>query len=257
VSVKSKSSAWIYTDADNTLWDTNAIFETAQLKMLSSAESIAGRAAPEAKRVEFLRRYDQAIAKRHHSKLRYPPPLLMRALMFGLEGMSPDDAAVKVVAHGAVPDAEQAHAIAIYQAELARTPPLLPGVLSGLELAAANKVPVYVVTEGSVESARGRAEVLAIKPYIAGILSATKSADLYVRLKERAAPRRAIMIGDQPDRDIRLAHNAGVTTVFVRGRFRPDWHSEEDAAVADAIVETFEAAVTWILDEAKTMEFID
>jgi putative hydrolase of the HAD superfamily len=257
VSVKSKSSAWIYTDADNTLWDTNAIFETAQLKMLSSAETIAGRPAPEEQRVEFLRRYDQAIAKRHHSKLRYPPPLLIRALMLGLEGMSPDDAAVKVIARGAVPDAEEARAIGVYQTELARTPPLLPGVLSGLELATANQVPVYVVTEGSVESARGRAEDLAIKPYISGILSATKTADLYVRLKERAAPRRAIMIGDQPDRDIRLAHNAGVTTVFVRGRFRPDWHSEEDAGVADATVDTFDAAVTWILDEANTVALID
>ena len=32
---------WIYTDADNTLWDTNAVFANAQLQQLTRAERSA------------------------------------------------------------------------------------------------------------------------------------------------------------------------------------------------------------------------
>jgi len=250
VSTRNKASVWIYTDADNTLWDTNSVFAGAQLGMLSRAESIAQREAPTEDRLEYLRKYDQAIAKRHHSKLRYPPALLIRALVLGLGGLSPDASAARVIASGAVPSELEATAISKYQIELTQTPPLLPGVTVGLEVATTHHAPVYVVTEGSVESARERAKALSIDRYISGVLSAVKSRELYLRLKERAAPRQVVMIGDQPDRDIRLAHTAGLTTVLLRSRFRPEWHSNEDAALADAVVDTFDAAVTWVLDGA-------
>jgi putative hydrolase of the HAD superfamily len=249
MSSRNDSSIWIYTDADNTLWDTNSVFAEAQLEMLSSAELIAGRAAQREGRLEYLRSYDQAIAKRHHSKLRYPPALLIRALALGLQGVPADAAATKVIATGAIPDATEASAVSRYQTILARTPSLLPGVLDGLQDAASHDTPVYIVTEGSVDSARIRAKDLAIESFISGFLSAVKSPELFFRLKERAAPRQAVMIGDQPDRDIRDAHSAGLATVLIRSRFRPDWHSEHDAAVADVIVDRFDSAITWILNQ--------
>jgi putative hydrolase of the HAD superfamily len=242
-----KTPAWIYTDADNTLWDTNSVFADAQLEMLSSAESIAQRLAPKDDRLEYLRKYDQAIAARHHSGLRYPPALLIRALVLALDGLSSDLAAAQVAASGAIPSAAELSAISQYQITLAKTPPLLPGVAGGLEMAVANDASVYIVTEGSIELARERAKALAIDQHISGILSAGKTRELYSRLKEKVAPRLAVMIGDQPDRDIRPAHTAGLTTVLLRSRFRPDWHSDKDAALADAVFDTFDMAITWIL----------
>jgi putative hydrolase of the HAD superfamily len=257
MSSRNDSSIWIYTDADNTLWDTDSVFADAQLEMLSSAELIAGRAARQEGRLEYLRSYDQAIAKRHHSKLRYPPALLIRALALGLHGVPADVAATKVIASGAIPDATEESAISKYQTSLARTPPLLPGVLDGLEDAASHDTPVYIVTEGSVDSARKRTKDLAIESFISGFLSAVKSPELFFRLKERAAPRQAVMIGDQPDRDIRPAQSAGLGTVLIRSRFRPAWHSENDAALADVIVDRFDSAITWILNHSEILQSRD
>lgn len=107
--------AWIYTDADNTLWDTNAVFADAQLYLLEHAEKIAGQPTPSATPLEYLRRYDQAIAKRHHLRLRYPPALLIRALVMGLQGAASEDAAAAVMVTGALPSAEEEIALKSYQ----------------------------------------------------------------------------------------------------------------------------------------------
>src|SRR5690349_8683012 len=96
-------AACIYTDADNTLWDTDAVFREAQLGLLNDVENLSERSLSRSDRLEFLREYDQAIALRHHSRLKYPPSLLVRALRAGLSGTAPDEAAARVVAVGAVP----------------------------------------------------------------------------------------------------------------------------------------------------------
>ena len=70
----------IVTDADNTLWDTDAVFRDAQLLLLSRVESAVGAPCPEADRLLFVRRYDQALAQNHHLHLRYPPQLLVRSV---------------------------------------------------------------------------------------------------------------------------------------------------------------------------------
>lgn len=91
-------SAWIYTDADNTLWDTNALFMQAQLALLNAAEQFSGARAPHDNGLEYVRQFDQAIASFHHSRLRYPPALLLRALQEGLKGSSAKDAAQSALA---------------------------------------------------------------------------------------------------------------------------------------------------------------
>ena len=58
------------------------------------------------------------------------------------------------------------------------------------------------------------------------------------------------MIGDQPDRDVRLAHGAGLKSILVMGNFRPEWLVEKDSEGADAIVADFSAAIRWIVDHS-------
>jgi putative hydrolase of the HAD superfamily len=246
---RDKIATWIYTDADNTLWDTNSVYAEAQLGLLKRAEQIAGKCTPSPTPLEYLRQYDQGIAKQHHSHLRYPPSLLIRALVKGLKG-EPWEAAVEhVLTHGAVPTEDEKCAVDAFQADLARVPPLLPSVQEGLRVAHESGIPVYVVTEGPANVARSRQVALGIAQYTNGIHSATKTRELYLRLAEKAAPRRAVMIGDQPDRDIRLAHNAGLTTVLVAGHFKPAWLDKSDSGVADVEVRDFLSGIRWVIEK--------
>jgi len=247
-SMRDVHNFWIFTDADNTLWDTDALYASAQLALLSAAENIAKKQAPAADRLTFVRAYDQEIAARHHSGLRYPPALLIRALVSGVEGQTVQDAGRSVLTAGSVATEDESTALRSYSQILSGVPPILPGVKMGLELARDTGIPVYVVTEGSIELARNRLHALEIEPLIAGVLSATKTADLYGRLIQRAAPKSAVMIGDQPDKDIQLAHCAGMLTILVRGRFRPVWTQTMSAMIADTAAEDFFDAIKWVVE---------
>jgi putative hydrolase of the HAD superfamily len=241
---------WIYTDADNTLWDTNAVFANAQLHLLEYAEHLAGVRAPSSERLSYLRGYDQAIAKRHHALLRYPPALLLRALTLGLRGASLESAVSRVIAEGAIPSGDEEVGLTAYRNGLSRAPDLLRGVPEGLALAHGLKIPIYVITEGPAEITNGRLRDLGIAEYVDGVLSASKSVELYSRLAERAAPKVATMIGDQPDRDVLLPHNAGMQAVLVKSQFRPEWLGDNDETHADAIVGDYLAAVRWVVDQS-------
>jgi putative hydrolase of the HAD superfamily len=245
---RKSTATWIYTDADNTLWDTNSVYSEAQLGLLKRAEQIVGKRAPSPTPLAYLRQYDQGIAKQHHSHLRYPPALLIRALVKGLQGEPWETAVEHVLTHGSVPTDDERSAVETFQADLARLPPLLPSVADGLRLADDAGVPVYVVTEGSANVAQSRLAELGVEKYTNGIHSATKTRELYLRLAEKAAPRRAVMIGDQPDRDIRLAHDAGLTTILVAGHFKPEWLDKSDSDVADAEVRDFLSGIRWVIE---------
>jgi putative hydrolase of the HAD superfamily len=240
-------SAWIYTDADNTLWDTDSVYAKAQLALLQAAEAMSGVESLANTRLEFVRDYDQAIAARHHSRLRYPPQLLVRALREGLGGVSPESAAQHVLAQGAVLSEPETAALSSYSQVLRGIPPLLPSVREGMALAHEHGFPIYVVSEGAIDTLRARLRAHAMDLHVSGTLSAAKSAELYERMKQRAAPNPAFMIGDQPDRDIRLASEAGLQAVLVQGRFRPRWIQTTDRTAAAAIADTFLEAIKWII----------
>lgn len=236
-------SVWIYTDADNTLWDTDALFVQAQLALLDAAERFTGISGPGSDRLRYVRGFDQAIAVGHHQRLRYPPVLLLRALCAGLQGIPVESAAQRALREGAIPASTEAEALHVYADAISQMPPILGGVAEGLALAREQAVPVYVVSEGPQDILRARLQAHDLERLTTGALSAHKSRDLYSRLLQRALPHRAVMIGDQPDRDCRLAHEAGLRTVLVKGRFRPAWVDSSDVDCADAVVTDFLEAV--------------
>jgi putative hydrolase of the HAD superfamily len=237
-------TTWIYTDADNTLWDTDALFAQAQLALLDAAERFTGVFGPDAERLQYVRKFDQAIAARHHQRLRYPTALLLRALCSGLLGISVDLAAQRALVEGAIPaDAEDA-ALRTYEDAISTVPPILKGVAEGLRLAQEKSAPVYVITEGPAEKVRARLLAHGLQGSVAGVLSAHKTRDLYARLLRRAEPHRSVMIGDQPDRDCRPAHEAGMRTILVMSRFIPAWVNASDVDCADAVVNDFEQAIS-------------
>ena len=76
----------VFVDADNTLWDTNAVYAEAQLALLADVEHRVEQQGPAQDRLAWLRAIDQALAERHHAGLRYPPRLLAKATALALSG---------------------------------------------------------------------------------------------------------------------------------------------------------------------------
>jgi putative hydrolase of the HAD superfamily len=239
----------ILSDADNTLWDTDAIFVEAQLLMLELVETEVGLTAPDSDKLSWLRNYDQALAKVDHRRLRYPPGLLVQALALGLSGMGPREAAAASVGGKtrAVP-ADKADAIVSkYGARLEASPNLLPGVLEGLTAARNAGAEVWVLTEGVADRQRTRISDRGLADFIEGVAEVTKTIEQFDRQRRRFAPKPVYVVGDQPDRDIIPARGAGCRAVLVPSRFRPAWHDEAAWTSADHVAESFEEAVAWIL----------
>jgi putative hydrolase of the HAD superfamily len=243
----------ILADADNTLWDTDAVFAKAQSIMLDAVEKERGSSAPADDRLGWLRRFDQALAKCDHRHLRYPPRLLVHALALGLQGTDPTEAAAVSVAGRAKTlsnDAVDA-IVGEYLARLHDLPDLLPGVRDGLAAARNAGVEVWVLSEGVADRQRARVAEHGISDLINGLAEVTKTVEQFDRQRRRFAPRPLYVVGDQPDRDIAPARAAGCRTVLVPSRFRPHWHDDGAWGDADHVTEDFDEGVSWILDDAS------
>ena len=240
----------VLADADNTLWDTDAVFARAQLGLLQAVEAVVGSRPQDAEPLRWLRSFDQAIAAVDQRGLRYPPAYLAHALAAGLLGAPADAAARDVVAgrtHGALSSEIVDDLVGGYLAALAAMPEALPGVHDGLTAAHDAGIEVWVLTEGAAAQQRERASRLGLLEFVRGVTEATKSPEQFARQRQRFGSRPLFVVGDQPDRDITPAKAAGCATVLVPSRFRPTWHRENAWRDADYVASAFDDATSWIL----------
>lgn len=245
----SRSLPIVLADADNTLWDTDAVFADAQLEMLlaiSSQPKEGGRDI----QLAYVRQYDQALAKLDHRHLRYPPVLLAKALALGEKGVDPLTAAQMLVSGQAstvLNDHDIESIVASYTEALSQTPQLLPGVTAGLSAARQAGVDVWILTEGAADRQRERARALEIDTLVKGVSEVAKSRDQFARQRRRYLPALLFVIGDQPDRDIIPAQAAGCIGVLVPSRFRPLWLKDSAWREANFVADRFDTAINWIL----------
>lgn len=238
--------ATVFVDADNTLWDTNAVYAQAQLSLLAAVERRVGRSAPEDDRLQFLRQVDQELALRHHAGLRYPPVLLAHALALVVRG-EPAPSGVrrvlKEVEHGGILSAQDAQDVATdFFSALAAVPRPRAGVLAGLRALHADKVLTIVVTEGAQARIVETAAALGLADYIDRIVEAPKQVRLYSRvMKLSRVPSPMFMVGDQLQRDIAPAKAAGLETIYFPGDFAPKWEPAEDEVCPDHRIVSFDA----------------
>ncbi|MFK4448685.1 putative hydrolase of the HAD superfamily [Caballeronia udeis] len=237
-------------DADNTLWDTDSVYAKAQEALLSRVEAILDIRNLAHGRLDFVRRYDQALAAKHHLHFRYPPIMLVFGLADGLRGGSPDVAArAALTGHRnsdaiSIPLAEQI--VADYVGARDKTPGLLPGVEEGLKLAQRRGLGVYMLTEGRIEKQRKIIEIHGLGWAFESVLEVTKTVTQFRRLRERFASASVTVIGDQPDRDIEPALSAGCSAVLIPSRFRPAWHISDSWESATYVASDFSDAIAWI-----------
>jgi putative hydrolase of the HAD superfamily len=241
------SRSYLCTDADNTLWDTNGVFAEAQLAMLREIESATGLSAPDAddRGLEFLRRIDQRIAAAHPERLRYPPDLLVRGLALALAGDGPEEAAARATQEcSAVPGEDVA--IQHFREQLRVVPPLRPGVEKAIPAVAAAGVPIFVVTEERLPRCRELLDAHDLSSHVCDVISLHKTVEAFEALRRKLGNGRAVMVGDQVDRDIRFAGDAGFETIYFPSAFEPYWSSGYTLA-ADHQIISFEEVVALVL----------
>jgi putative hydrolase of the HAD superfamily len=242
----------VLVDADNTLWDTDAVFREAQLLLLASVEEESGKTCPTLDRLAFVRSYDQALAQKHHLHLRYPAQLLVRSIEAGLTGAQPEPAARDAIAgrllEGRLLDQTAVDAVVSeYTAALSRAPQLLPGVVEGVRLAKDAALHLYVMTEGRIEKQKRLLEFYGLQAFFEGVWELIKEQAQFDRVVARFAGYRVVVIGDQPDRDIVPAKAAGCVTILVPSRFKPYWHAADEYEAADHVATEFLDAMAWCI----------
>jgi len=228
-------------DADNTLWDMNAVYAAAQLALLATIERMLGRRPVEGDRLAYVRSIDQAIAERHHSRLRYPLRLLVLGLVEALSGESVGRAVAKVLTGlRSFNTPELEYAEESYRNDLAAIPALRPGVEGGLIALRAWGAGLIVVTEGGRERVLATAARLQIDGLMDKFIEGPKQPDLFNRLRQLSAvTANAFMVGDQLDRDIAPAKSAGLITIYYPSEFQPRWAPLVDNIRPDYVVHSF------------------
>ncbi len=238
----------VFVDADNTLWDTDAVFANAQLDLLANVEKATEILGPKNNRLKFLREFDQEIATNHHKGLRYPPALLAHCIALGLRGASPHTAA-NIVLRGSTElyllASDDAGRIELAFLELLRnTPKLRTGVQDGLRQLSEQGFTIIIITEGSKAKCDELLKVYELDFLIERVIESPKHPDLYRRVcRLGGGANLAVMIGDQLDRDILPAKEAGLQTIYFPGGFRPKWLPSEADAQPDYSVSSFNEAV--------------
>ena len=128
-------------------------------------------------------------------------------------------------------------------------PPLRKGVREGLVAAYEAEMPVTIVTEESAERCRKFMVGHRLGGLIAGVVSARKTAAVYRDLKRSVATASCcFMVGDQIDRDILAAAEAGFSTFYFPGGFVPFWNAGSGIGEARRI-DRYDTMVSEILTE--------
>ncbi|TIX44736.1 MAG: HAD family hydrolase [Mesorhizobium sp.] len=137
-------------------------------------------------------------------------------------------------------DLEAETAERTFLAAVQRLPDLRDGVAEGIHALHTAGCLITVVTEGSREKAARTARSHGIGHYIDRIIEAPKHLGLYKRvqlLPGVSSP--GYMIGDQLERDIRPAKEAGLITIYYPGGFKPRWEADPQLVQPDFTVSSF------------------
>jgi putative hydrolase of the HAD superfamily len=231
----------LITDADNTLWDTNAVFAAAHLHLLKRIEEAHGRSLRRRDRLAAVRELDEGLALALGGRLDYSPRLLVEALSLRVRDECESARAVRralALRESRASSQAVGAALRAFRADLRTTPALRPGVRRGLGVLRRREVRVMVATEGSASRCRRLIRELRLGDI--PVVAAAKSRSLFERMAATAKPTGGVrfMVGDQLDRDIEASRLAGYVTVHFPGGFQPVW-TRGRAVAADFTIKSF------------------
>ncbi|MEI7909636.1 MAG: HAD family hydrolase [Verrucomicrobiota bacterium] len=217
-------------DADNTLWDTNAVFKSAQEGLIKHfCDAMNLRTPDEA--LQKLRIHDQKIASGHPDGFKYPVSLLLEQLRIDWGGGR------------MIEGWESKRELIASSYQQALEVPAVPfkGLRKTLE-ALRSRGKLLLVTEGRESCIRTELVRLGIEDCFERIEFIQKSPRMFLELLRYSNDDYAIMIGDQLKSDIEFAASAGWRTIWIPGDFRPYW---EETTVGvdrpDIVVDSLDA----------------
>ena len=118
----------------------------------------------------------------------------------------------------------------------------------GLAAAYEAEIPVTIVTEEKADRCRKFVVGHQLEGLIADIVSVRKTSAAYRDLKRSAGMATCFMVGDQIDRDIVAASEAGFSTFYFPGGFEPFWNAGSDIGGARRI-DRYDSMISEILIE--------
>src|SRR5262249_3069524 len=100
---------------------------------------------------------------------------------------------------------------------------------------------IVVFTEGSREKCDALLRHYGLREHVDQIVEGPKQVDTFRRLARlHVSKHPAVVVGDQLDRDIAPAKQAGLITIYFPGGFRPKWTPNEATVMPDHRIESFE-----------------
>lgn len=234
------------TDADNTLWDTNGVYVAAQMQLLDRVHGLVSPDIVLSDRLGWLRSVDQEIAQSHPHGLRYPPALLVATVAAKLSGRHvarPGRSDVDGILSTSLVES----VVDEYLAGLRLIPALGKGVTDGLSELKEAGARVLVVTEGARTRITDTLFAHSLSKFVDQVVEAKKSVPLFARLRATLPDANAWSVGDQLDKDVLPAIEAGLRGIYIEGGFRPVWHP---AVVSDApyqVASSYQHAVATVL----------
>lgn len=238
----------IFTDADNTLWDTNNVFRAAQLDLLDQVENVLGGCVSldEEERLSWVRTIDKRLASSHPDGFKYPVKLLVDHMAFRLvdedKYMHLDQSLPSIEVASYIVQNESEWIQRRFFQKLSNPTKLLPTVLDGLNRFYNNGIKVIVVSEGREEKIHSELQDHNIKHLVERVIVGKKNVDLYEGLASTYAQDRLVMIGDQITRDVIPASNAGFVGILVPSQFDGDITGERTVPKAMLKVANFREA---------------
>jgi putative hydrolase of the HAD superfamily len=230
----------LVTDADNTLWETDAVYAAAQLDLLRRVEENYGVSVRTGDRLQFVRELDQSLALRHPKGLRYPADLLVLAIVAASGTGDLEQATIDALQRESSDLKAGLIASAFIQQVSSVVPRLRPGVSMAVPALAECGVQIIVLTEGDLARCTLLLEQHALVRHVYASLSDNKTIESYASLRRRLGCSDApLMIGDQIDRDIEFSQLAGYTAVHFPGGFNPSW-SRDRHVIPDYVITNFE-----------------
>jgi putative hydrolase of the HAD superfamily len=231
----------LFSDADNTLWETDAVYRQAHRWLFSEVTNLMSVHPEGDDPISFVRAIDQEIAASHPNHLNYPPLLLVQELLARLSGRE-----LSASLEGSV-----AEISANFERMLIDPPVLREGVKDGLIRLQALQYPVHVITEGSLNRCSRLLGHHKIARYVESVRAVKKDKQHFAALYAQLTPNLSgWVVGDQLTRDILPARAAGLQTIYFPGSFVPTWEQSVTPGPETAQIDTF-ASVPLIIQKAN------
>lgn len=232
----------IVTDADNTLWDTNSVYRDAQLAFFDEVAKIAGSADGIKDRLAYLRNIDQAIASKHKDHFRYPPILLAEALYIALiaerrKKNVPLPIDIDTTTLTALNTAADKFGTRVETT----IPELRNGVREGLTSLKGLGASIIIVTEGSPERCKSLLQYYQLLSAVTEVVHTTrKGVVIYRQLADRYGVELMTAIGDQIEKDLYPAKEAGFITIYFPSELKFRWAGNANETYADYRIQSYD-----------------